>query len=51
MSRIGLYSSKSEKVAEIGQSLIRSILQSARDILPNDTSDEANKKRVINGSG
>lgn len=48
-SRIGLYSSKSEKVAEIGRSFIRSILESARGVLPNDASDEANKKRSIKG--
>ena len=47
--RIGLYSSKSEKVAEIGRSFIRSILESSRGVLPNDTSDEANKKRSIKG--
>jgi len=48
-SRIGLYSSKSEKVVEIGRSFIRSILESARSVIPNDTSDEANKKRSVQG--
>lgn len=50
-SLIGLYSPKGPDWANMGRSLIRSILNSARGISDKDNSPEAQARRRINGFG
>lgn len=46
-SLIGLHSPKGPKWEQMGRSMIRAILESARGIAPNDTSEKAMKARTI----
>lgn len=50
-SLIGLESVKGPKWGEMGRSMIRAILESARGIKPNDASEAAMKARQISGIG
>ena len=47
-SNIGLHSDNSEKYSEIGRSMIKAILNSARGLHSKDKSPEAEKQRQIN---
>jgi hypothetical protein len=46
-SLIGLHSPKGDTYEKMGRILIKQILESSRGIDPNNTSEEANKKRCI----
>ena len=50
-SNIGLYSDKGPKWGQMGRSFIKSILNSARGLMPNDNSVQAQEKRRISGIG
>lgn len=50
-SLIGLYSTKGPKWEQMGRSMIRAALESARGIKPQDASDTAMKARQISGFG
>lgn len=47
-SLIGLHSPKGPKWEQMGRSFIRAMLESARGVAPNDTSELARKARAIN---
>jgi hypothetical protein len=47
-SNIGLHSNNSEKYGEIGRSMIKAILNSARGLHSKDKSPEAEKQRLLN---
>jgi hypothetical protein len=50
-SNIGLYSEKSDKYAQIGRATIKAILNSAKQLNPQDKSEYAESQRVIKDFG